>query len=161
MKLEEAIRLSKEIMEEVAPNCQLIEVVGSVRRKKPEVHDLDFIVLRNKFGQFLGASTEETIRRLGKIMKSGDKIIQIDYKGAQADFYICNTRQEYSVLKLIRTGSAKHNILLCSLAKDKGLQLKADGTGLINPSTKEVIAWKEEDILINLLGKYKEPEMRE
>jgi DNA polymerase/3'-5' exonuclease PolX len=162
MQLEEGLNLGMEILEQIAPYCYRMMIVGSIRRKRPEVKDIDIIIQR-KTGPhgLLLDEPDSTILSLGKVKKGGTKLIEVEYKEVQVDFYLCDSDQQFEVLKLIRTGSAKHNVLLCSLAKAKGLQLKADGTGLIDPKTNKVIAWKETDILENLLGKYKEPEMRE
>ncbi len=45
MQLERAQRVAREVIERLSPYCQKIEVAGSVRRKKPTVNDIDFVLI--------------------------------------------------------------------------------------------------------------------
>lgn len=149
MKLEEARMIANEFMEKIKGECIRAEVVGSVRRGKKEVHDIDVVAVpKSKMFLF---SVMAKMR--------GEKIIRIDYKGAEIDIYIAND-VNYEVLRLIRTGSAVHNIKLCSLAKDRCWSLKANGDGLFD-SNGMLIDNTERGILEKLLGKYVEPGDRE
>jgi len=153
-----------DITERLSPFCIKIEPVGSWRRGKEELHDIDFICLESSTRKIFGQPKEQLryqIERLGDCLSSGGKSIRIIYRDEQIDFYITRDTKAYSVLKLIRTGSAEFNRKLCGIAKKKGMKLKADGGGLINPETKLQIAWDEEEILKKLLGHVPKPEERE
>jgi DNA polymerase/3'-5' exonuclease PolX len=45
MKLDFAEDLANKLKERLAPDCVRIEVAGSVRRKKPEPHDIELVVI--------------------------------------------------------------------------------------------------------------------
>ena len=58
MNLEEATKLANEAVELLKPYCDKIMIVGSIRRKRPTVNDIDLLCIpsRNKlgFGQAVG-----------------------------------------------------------------------------------------------------------
>ena len=72
------------------------------------------------------------------LLKSGaGKLIRVELQqgypaGSMLDLYIA-TAETWATLLLIRTGSKEHNIKLCSLARQKGMVLHADGRGLAYP----------------------------
>jgi len=148
-KIEVAQEVAEKFVESISDIVTRIEIVGSIRRKKPMVHDIDLLVIpENNFtfaGQLLRKMPTPT-----KIIKQGDKLIQLKHDGIQIDIYIAN-EQNYEVLRLIRTGSASHNIKLCSIAKQKGWILHADGRGLYIGD--KMIDNRESGILEKLLGK--------
>ncbi|GAI23919.1 unnamed protein product [marine sediment metagenome] len=44
MELERAQKIASEVITRLAPYCKKIEVAGSVRRRKPRVKDIDFVL---------------------------------------------------------------------------------------------------------------------
>jgi len=151
MKLEEAQKTAEEFVELIRPYCSKIEVCGSIRRKKDDVKDIDIVItLKNShlpIGLIPGII----------IVKKGKKLIELEYKRKQIDIYIA-TDENFEVLKMIRTGSANFNKMLCMKAIEKGWRLKFD-MGLVN-GYGNVIANTEEGILKNLLGDNVKPEDR-
>lgn len=134
MELNRARELAENIKQELAPLCHRIEVAGSIRRGKPDVHDIDIVCIpiSQAFYSMLG--------RLGNV-SGGPKIYKVEVFGDEgkiiisqgkpfcADIYIA-TEATWATMMLIRTGSAQHNIRLCKLAQSKGMKLHADGSGL-------------------------------
>lgn len=106
----------------------------------------------------------------------GGKIIRVGMgfsKGIDLDIYVA-TPETWATLLLIRTGSAAHNIRLCSRAKNMGMKLHADGSGLFSIREKvnfygaverrdeELLASNSEEEIFKALGlPYEEPERRE
>lgn len=45
MELEQAQKLAQEIIEQILPYCERVEVAGSIRCKKSEVRDVDLSTL--------------------------------------------------------------------------------------------------------------------
>jgi DNA polymerase/3'-5' exonuclease PolX len=153
MPFEEANGLAKELKDFFMKNAFKVEIVGSIRRKRPIVNDLDFVVIPkmsfyNSLHSLNGVS----------ILRSGVKMTQLIYKDVQIDIYYAN-EGNFEVLRLIRTGSAEHNKRLCTEARNRGMILHADGRGLYKGD--KMIACTEEGILKTLLGKYIKPEERE
>ena len=137
MDRQKAIQIAEDYIRTVQGQYSKIEIVGSIRREKSEVKDVDLIAIP-KYPQ-------------------NKKIIRLNYKDIQIDIYLA-TEGTFECLRLIRTGSAEHNRMLCSLALQKGWKLKASGEGLI---TKDKTLKVEKEILEALLGKYVEPKDRE
>jgi DNA polymerase (family 10) len=145
--------------------CEKIEVVGSIRRKRPEIHDVDFVVqtyedehnehwkgLKDTMMSFAGA----------KVMLNGDEVFRsllpFEGKWVQVDFYRAKP-ETYGIHKLIRTGSAEHNVYLAKLAIKKGMRLQYS-KGLVRNG--EVIAGKNESDVLHGLGlPWIPPELRE
>lgn len=155
MKLKEALLLANEVYFLLNPYCEKIAVVGSIRRQKAEVKDIDIVLIPSNPG---GLSHE--IDQLGPPVLDGEKLRRVDYKGAQVDLYYA-TPQTWATLLLIRTGSKESNIRLCSRARYLDMKLKANGDGIIGKDGQLILIESEEQIY-NILGlKYKEPWQRE
>lgn len=173
-----ALSIAMELKSELAPYCEHIEIVGSLRRNKDIVNDIDLLViprfeekkddslfedavsvsmLNNKLAELCWA------QRLA-IDSSGEKVKRFHKKllneTVQIDIYIA-TQETWWTLLLIRTGSREHNIALCRRAIELHMQLKADGTGLIGPSGTPLQIRSEEEIFAYLNMEYRRPEMRE
>jgi DNA polymerase (family 10) len=105
----------------------------------------------------------ETLEESGaaKVGQRGDKALRLNFEGVElpVDLYIA-TDTTWPTLLLIRTGSREHNILLCSHARRLGMQLKADGSGLLR-NGEPVATESEEDIFAALSLRYLPPERRE
>ncbi len=143
------------------------QICGSIRRKREFVNDIDWVIVPNpeasyQFGQ---ESFDDTITRLNEIeqIMIGKKIKRFNYKGISIDIYIA-TEQTFQTLMLIRTGSKEHNIKLTTLARQKGLKLFANGSGLCKVDKDDniirIVEDTEKGILFNLLEKFEEPENR-
>lgn len=154
MNLRFAEGVANEFVKNISPFCKKLLVVGSIRRERPVVNDIDIVILPRDL-----YNLKRVLFRIGKIIKQGEKLIEIDYRREQVDLYVAD-ENTFETLVLIRTGSMQHNIKLCSIAKGKGWKLRADGVGLVD-NMGEIIANTEKEILIKLLGEYVEPKQRE
>ncbi len=149
MELEKAKEIALELCSNLETYCHKLMIVGSIRRNKPEVRDIDIVCI---------PISKIQLPYNSRIIRNGEKIIAFIHKGMQIDLYL-STEQTFETLVLIRTGSINHNKKLCTIAKEKGWKLKASGEGLIDGEGK-IIANTEKSILETLLGQYVEPEMR-
>ena len=160
LDLETAERIANEVKCKVEGLCEKIEVVGSIRRRKPMVHDVDFVVLAsdsnwNEIVQVLKGS-KATVNCAGNaVIKTLYPYNNIQFK---VDFYRAKP-STYGIHKLIRTGSANHNMWLAGYAISKGFRLKYS-QGLLKGDS--VIAGKsEEDVFKALELPYPAPQERE
>lgn len=164
MILEQADKVAEKLKVALSPLCERFEVAGSIRRRRPMVHDIDVVCIPVNQGQFAYA-----LQQLGKIKMGGQKIIRVAMgftKGIDMDVYIA-TPETWATLLLIRTGSTGHNIKLCKLALQQGMKLHADGSGLFKIEAQgcegvEVrIAGDSEESIFEALGlPYLPPEKR-
>ncbi len=153
--LERAEKIAEAVIEKVSPYCE-IEVAGSVRRKRPWVKDIDFVLIPSDSWRL-----HNEIMQLaqGKAKASGAKLMRVMWGEVQLDFYFA-TRETWATILLIRTGSTENNIRLCSRAKELGWHLHADGSGLFNEKG-ERIAGDSEISIYNALGlRWQRPEER-
>ena len=157
MRLEEAKTIAERVKQTLSPYCDRIEIAGSIRRSKPVVHDID-IVLIEKPGAAL--TMNYALSHIGTITKDGPKIKQLCYAENRSlidvDLYLA-TSATWATLLLIRTGSKENNVRLCTMAKRKGWQLKANGDGLFNERGDRVAGDTEESIYKALALPYQEP----
>ena len=160
LELGEAKKIAEEVEFQVVRYCEKIVVVGSIRRNKPTVRDADFVVVTNdldwyNLGQELRRMKTKTINAGNQIIKTlypyGDKYFQLDFYRA--------TEDTFGIHKLIRTGSAEHNMWLAQLSSSKGMRIKYS-QGLLKDG-KMVAGKTEKEIFDALDLPYTEPEKRE
>lgn len=157
MELERAQKVANEVVKRLAPYCSRIEVVGSIRRRKPQVRDVDIVLVPSDPGNL-----EHQILGLARPFQpklSGEKLKRFNYNGVQVDLYFASP-ETWATLLLIRTGSKWNNIRLCSLAKKKGWRLAASGDGLFNELGERIAGDTEESIYKALELRYQRPEER-
>ena len=98
-----------------------VEVVGSVRREKPFVRDIDFVGVGS-----LETAAKALCHFKPEFKVKGAKVtklyIETELGKIQVDFY-CATPSTFGIHKIIRTGSAEHNIWLANYAMSKGCLL--------------------------------------
>jgi DNA polymerase (family 10) len=154
--------LAQKIASELAPAFERIEIVGSLRRNQPQVHDIDLVGIPTDDGSALASLTEAMITRgsLTPIRRGGKVQCYIATKtGIQLDIYTADKRT-WATLLLIRTGSKEHNIRLAQRARELGLKLKASGDGIETASGTLVEVYTEEDVFRMLKLPYLTPELR-
>jgi len=124
-----------------------------MRRMKQEVNDIDLIVIpsENRLEDL-----EAILGRIGELTMNGAEIKRLTFHGENIDIYVA-TRETWSTLELIRTGSAEHNIKLCTRAKDMGIKLHASGSGLTGRDGEPVEVFSEQSIFKALGLPYRLP----
>lgn len=182
MKLEDAIAVADDVCKTFENYFEKYRVVGSIRRKKQQVNDIDIVAIPRHGDEWFLDKIQELIeaidtngreeaKKLGKSgisrFSKGNKIKRFECEGIMIDLYIADERT-YETLVLIRTGSEDHNKKLTNLAIQKGMKLFANGSGLCKTTLNngkelitETIENTENGILQNLLGKIPDPQERE
>jgi DNA polymerase (family 10) len=155
MKLLEATQIANELIGKLRPLCDRVEVAGSIRRGRANVHDIDIVAIPNEekilaAGYFGRQHLIGSLASSGQPIKSGQAIASFVFNDINVDIYWA-THSSWGTLLLIRTGSKQHNIKLCTLAKSRGWQLKASGEGLFD-AYKRRIAGNDEEGILTALG---------
>jgi DNA polymerase (family 10) len=176
MKLEEAVALADKVVSVLGPLCERVEVVGSIRRQKPDVNDIDIVAIpavcssQSPLGTTIAYGQNETWKQLipQALMRNllssnqqlGQELMRFRFRdnGLQVDMYRARV-ETWGVLLLVRTGSQEHNVKLCSLARSKGLMLSA-ARGMMRDG-KVVASRTEEEIFAALGLPFVEPKDRE
>jgi DNA polymerase (family 10) len=133
------------------PLCEKLEIVGSIRRMKEYVNDVDVVLIPN---------FKETIRinmdAIGIHQSGGDKKEAWIVNGVKVELYYA-THDTWGAFVLMYTGSKEYNISM--RVKAKGLGYILNQYGLFKG--EELIANRyEEDIFTALGMEYVKPEDR-
>ena len=157
MKLTEAKLIAERVKATLSPHCDRIEIVGSIRRGKASVRDIDMVLIPKPEAELL---LNTVLCSIGRIEVDGAKIKRIRLpENIELDIYLA-TPATWAMLLLIRTGSAENNMRLSSLAKSKGWHLKASGEGLFDDDGNRIAGDTEESIFEALGVPYQEPNER-
>ena len=73
LDLKDAEKIANQVKTNVCSHCVKIEVAGSIRRLKPKVHDIDFVVVTKSDFEWLKIS-EELKRKKAKPNCQGNNI---------------------------------------------------------------------------------------
>jgi len=154
VKLNKAKAIAEKYLNLLKPYCQRIEIAGSIRREKPEVGDIELIVIVKDIKGF-----SKEINKLEKVKgePTGKYTQRVLPEGIFLDCFIANERN-WGLIYAIRTGSAEFNIkvLACGWVKAGYRSIN----GMLTKDGKE-IEMREEKDLFNLIGiPYVEPELR-
>jgi len=169
------------MMEALVAVCERIEIVGSVRRDRPFVHDVDLLLIprmiegeRTDLAEAPGmvslvdARLDELVA-VGRLRlesrgagAAGWKIRRYTHvkSGVPVDLY-ATTPALWPVQMVIRTGSAEHNVYLCQQALARGMRLHAGGEGLEGPGGELVPVETEKEVLDFIGVGWIEPSRRE
>lgn len=181
MPLEQARRIAGELAAELLPFADRLEIVGSIRRKKATVGDVELLiipsVLRSAGGLFGDAIDEDNLldKQLRRMMecdtiahrkgfKGGWKFSQWSYQGVTVDLFSSSV-QTWGCLCLIRTGPAEYSHRLVTPRQQNGLcpaHLRFKDGRLYCQGQKEPLATPEEkDVFEALDLDFVPPEERE
>lgn len=142
----EALRVARAIVEELAPDCERIEIAGSLRRCKPHVSDVEVVAVpRLVEGPRLDlfapppmvAPLDERLRLLaaaGRLVEhperpaNGDRYRRLWAPRAalQVDLFLVRPPAEWGPIFAIRTGPADYSQAAVIALRDRGMRC-ADG----------------------------------
>lgn len=171
MKLQRALAIGLKISEILAPLCERIEIAGSIRRVRPEVGDLDLVILP-KPGQL--AAIKARCQEKCAPIRDGEQncIYRLELSDGtplQVDIFFARPAisdllqtvpGNFGTLLLCRTGSKEHNIYLVEHAKRLGLRWNPY-RGVINEQQQVIASETEADVFQALQLPFIKPEERE
>lgn len=170
MSLPFARNLAERMRAMLEPECERVEIAGSIRRQKPEVGDIEIVLiplpLRDLFGTpMFGANRieERLIREGFDLSKNGDffKQAHLPNGGVNFDIFI-TTPEKWGMVYTIRTGSADFVHWLVTSKQQGGAMpsnMKAADGRLIRNG--ETISTPDEADVFSAIGlKWVEPEQR-
>jgi DNA polymerase/3'-5' exonuclease PolX len=158
LELAKAKGLAEQINDDVRSFCDKLELVGSIRRQKNLVGDIDFVVMATDRNW---AKITSCFKKSNTIC-AGNQLIKVNCPFCgdlfQADFYR-GYDKNFGIQQLIRTGSADHNMWLAGYAISKGFRLKYS-EGLLQ-NNKVIVGNTEESVFEKLDLPCPKPEERE
>lgn len=157
MQLKKAETIAQKYVELLRPFCKRIEIAGSIRRRKPEVKDIEIVCIRNTKHLVKFCDTINSLRVLkgspvGKYVKIGLE------EGISLDLFMC-FEDNWGYIYAIRTGSAdfSHLVLAASWVKQG---FKGDD-GYLTRNGKKIKVEEEAELFSLCRLQYVEPELRE
>lgn len=160
MKHSEALQIAEKVKSMLAPHCERIEIVGSIRRKKPEVKDIEIVAIPKPYDTGLFQSgIAPVVNQWQKVKgelpcKYTQRILP---EGIKLDLFFAEPGN-WGLIYAIRTGSAdySHKVLGTAWVKSG---YKSEGGYLYSRGKKVNVP--EEEYLFSLIGvRYVEPEFR-
>jgi DNA polymerase/3'-5' exonuclease PolX len=151
LDLSEAENIANQLKIAIYSHCDVLEVAGSIRRKKPVVHDIDFVAVAKNDAEWKKIN-EELKRMKAKPGCAGNSIIKAYLPCQNGLFQVDVYRAKpstFGIHLLIRTGSAEHNMWIAAYAISKGMRLKYS-EGLIKDN--KAIAGEDEKGVFTVLG---------
>ena len=137
-------------------------LAGSIRRKEPVVHDIDFAVIPRKrsFGLWKDMVNRRVTEIGGTVTSFGDTISNFVYRGVQINLFLCLNENAWGVTQMWATGPTGHTIGMTIKARDRGLVINSKGLWTRDEPPKLIKAVTEEDVGRLLEWKFKPPEAR-
>lgn len=151
--LKKAMSLAEKIYDRLLPLCDYITVAGSIRRQRPEIGDIEFVVLPKNLKSFLAFLDSQGYF-------GGNRKRTAIIKNLKIEIYIAHKPEEVGAMLFTYTGDYLFNIAMRSIAKRRGWKL--DQYGLQDAETGEWILQSpyEEDFFGALGVDYHTPEER-
>jgi DNA polymerase/3'-5' exonuclease PolX len=135
----EALKVAEQIRDILAPHTSRIEIAGSIRRKRPEVGDVELLYVPK-----VSTAPADLFakNRLAVHIQSG---IPVDL--------FSTTEPNWYVSLVIRTGGKQTNLQLTTRANLRGYSLEAYGSGYRNVVDRELFyAMLSEDDVFRFVG---------
>jgi DNA polymerase/3'-5' exonuclease PolX len=113
-KYAEAYAIALNVLEQLRPHCYRIEIAGSIRRKKPDVGDIEIVAIPKPFSIGLFESGIATVVNKWKKVKGDLKYGNSKYtqrilpEGIRLDMFFAEEGNWGQILA-IRTGSAEYS----------------------------------------------------
>lgn len=118
--LSRAQAIAEHVQIEIEHMMRFCEVVGSVRRRCPDVGDIEFVVLPINPHRFLKWCEEQGL-------SGGERIQKGTLCGHHVEFYIAPNTSSIGAMMLTYTGDAIWNFACRSKAKKRGMKLNQYG----------------------------------
>ena len=150
--LERADAIALVLAEQLRPMAEELMIAGSVRRRRSEIGDIEFVVLPKDLECFLFY-----IEQLG-FTQGGERKRWRTASGIKQELYIAHKPEEMGAMLLTYTGDAEFNIALRSIAKRRGMLLNQ--YGLWKGKTPVVQSPREEPFFKALDVEWHDPEDR-
>lgn len=160
MEYLKALKIAEKVKNLLSPYCERIEIAGSIRRKKPEVKDIEIVAIPKPYDTGLFESGVATIVNKWQKVK-GElpcKYTQrILPEGIKLDLFFAE-RGNWGLIYAIRTGSAdySHKVLATEWVK-RGYKSE---NGFLMSKGKQILIPEEKDLFNRIGISFVEPELR-
>lgn len=162
IKLADAEEIALDFLSRTKDLYRKVLLAGSIRRKEPMVHDVDFAVMPKgrSFGEWKGKVEGRVAEIGGRVTSFGDTISNFVYRGVQVNLFLCHSVDAWGVTQMWATGPKGHTIGMTIKARSRGLIINSRGLWTRDDPPRLVRARTEADVGRLLGWKYKPPEAR-
>lgn len=145
--------------EDLYRKCML---AGSIRRREPVVHDIDFAVIPKgiRFEVWKAKVSRRVSEIGGQVVTFGETISNFRYKGTQVNLFLCLDDDAWGVTQMWATGPKGHTIGMTIKARARGLTINSRGLWTKDDPPRLVKARTEAEVGELLGWKFKPPEAR-
>lgn len=157
----QATKIAKQIERRLGPLSDTLILVGSIRRKRPEIGDIEFVVLPNGWDRGDEALEEfaDALRDLGYTTGPSIRKATKIFRGIKIEIYIAHDPKELGGLVFMYTGDFQFNIAMRRKAKRMGYRLNQ--YGIFDQEGNPVLQSPDEREFFDFLGvDYHWPEER-
>lgn len=160
MKLSNAQEIADRLLNALSPYCERIEIAGSIRRRKPDVNDIEIVAIPNPYDIGLFASGIASILELFPVIRGQLPCKYTRRKlpdGIEADFFFA-VPENWGLIYAIRTGPAdfSHHVLACGWVRNGYNSVN----GMLIRDGKTVSIYEESDLFRVARVPWIEPEDR-
>ena len=168
MKLQKAKAIAEELKELLAPACERVEIAGSIRRRKPEVNDIELLCIPkymvgvDQLDRQIGALLVQRIlgfrlnKRGSRVYGPKNKLMVHIPSGIGVDIFSAD-EQCWPVALVVRTGGERTNKEIAPRAIERGMRFHAYGRGFTLSDGSELVCKSEEDVFRAVGLRYIEP----
>lgn len=137
-------------------------LAGSIRRREPIVHDIDFAVIpKGKNFELWKKDVSKRMNEIGgQVVTFGEVISNFRYKGAQVNLFLCLDEDAWGVTQMWATGPKGHTIGMTIKARDRGLVINSRGLWTRDEPPRLIKTKTEEDVGRLLGWRFKTPQDR-
>lgn len=162
IRLEDARKIALDFQSKTEDLYKKHVLAGSIRRKEPIVHDVDFAVIPKgrDFGIWKDKVTRRVVEIGGRVTSFGETISNFIYRGVQVNLFLCLDEDAWGVTQMWATGPTGHTIGMTMKARDRGLVINSRGLWTRDQPPKLIRTRTEEEVGRLLGWKYKPPEAR-
>ncbi len=167
MELEKAKAIAEELKELLTPTCEQIEIAGSIRRRKPDVGDIELLciprfeegidLLDRELGCMLNQVFDYRRNKRGSIVYGPkNKLLLHKPSGIGVDIF-STTEDCWPVALVVRTGGKSTNMEISTRAIERGMRFHAYGRGFTKADASELVCRSEQDVFRAVGLHYLEP----
>ncbi len=147
MPWNQAYRLAGQLVEELRPVVRRLKVAGSLRRRRPDVGDIEIVVEPEMYAADLFQRMAPDVNRIlftartwGRVEKSGERQIKVaDVKGVvgfSCELYLVHPPAQWGSILAIRTGPWELGKIAMGRMIARGLKHK---NGFVHDSTSRAV----------------------
>ncbi|MBA7672485.1 hypothetical protein ES703_80662 [subsurface metagenome] len=167
MELERAKAIAEEVKSLLEPGCERIEIGGSIRRRKPDVGDIELLAIPkyvagvDQLDKEIGALFIQRLlcyrrNKRGRITYGPkNKLLLHIPTGIGVDIF-STTEECWPVALVVRTGGKQTNIRISMAAQEMGYQFHAYGSGF-STLQGEIVCRSEREVFEAVGLPYREP----